>query len=136
MTKIHIHSNGETRGPFDVDDVNFLLQEGKLSPSDHGCVPGGRKWQSLDSPFFAELGIRLEEQEQPAREEKVVSTSAKNEPAPEIPESSGGAAGFAGSLFKKAKAKLKPGKIAGKLDSLVDKVKSLPKNLVSNETSR
>ena len=136
MIKIHIYSHGETRGPFDIDEVNLLLRVKKFSLSDHGCIPGGKKWQRLDSEFFSELGVSVNEQEEPQREKEDVSTSEKNVRNPGISKSLESAAGIAGSFFKKAKSKLKSENLSGKLDGFVDKVKFLPKNIVSGEMIR
>ena len=40
MIKIHIYSNNEIRGPFDIDEINFLLRAKKFSPSNSISIIG------------------------------------------------------------------------------------------------
>ena len=44
--QIYISRDGETKGPYSIEDVNAYLKDGTLSPTDLACQEGMDEWWS------------------------------------------------------------------------------------------
>ena len=61
--QIYISRDGETKGPYSIEDVNTYLKDGTLLPTDLACQEGLDEWVPLDEIQFTGLELKQDQSE-------------------------------------------------------------------------
>jgi hypothetical protein len=59
VSQIFVHENGETVGPFSVEQINEKLRSGEITHIDLGWSQGMDQWQAISSESFESAGVTV-----------------------------------------------------------------------------